>query len=53
MTKEEEEAPDWVGAQEFYAKYETKEVLGRYAHTDEYKRTNGFPEVSQKFPEKR
>ncbi|XP_040060144.2 phosphorylase b kinase gamma catalytic chain, skeletal muscle/heart isoform [Gasterosteus aculeatus] len=29
MTKEEEEAPDWVGAQEFYAKYETKEVLGR------------------------
>lgn len=32
MTKEEDEAPDWVGAQEFYAKYETKEVLGRYAH---------------------
>ncbi|XP_037333862.2 phosphorylase b kinase gamma catalytic chain, skeletal muscle/heart isoform isoform X1 [Pungitius pungitius] len=30
MTKEEEEeAPDWVGAQEFYEKYETKEVLGR------------------------
>lgn len=29
MTKEEE-IPDSVGAQEFYDKYETKEVLGRY-----------------------
>uniref|UniRef100_A0A8C9YW45 phosphorylase kinase n=1 Tax=Sander lucioperca TaxID=283035 RepID=A0A8C9YW45_SANLU len=28
MTKEEEN-PDWVGAQEFYKKYETKEILGR------------------------
>ncbi|KAM9801403.1 phosphorylase b kinase gamma catalytic chain, skeletal muscle/heart isoform-like [Neosynchiropus ocellatus] len=28
MTKEEE-IPDWVGAQEFYDKYEAKEVLGR------------------------
>lgn len=29
MTKEEE-IPDWVGAQEFYDKYEPKEILGRY-----------------------
>lgn len=29
MTKEEE-IPDWVGAQEFYAKYEPKEILGRW-----------------------
>ncbi|XP_074536238.1 phosphorylase kinase, gamma 1a (muscle) [Halichoeres trimaculatus] len=28
MTKEEE-IPDWVGAQEFYDKYEPKEILGR------------------------
>ncbi|KAI4878745.1 hypothetical protein NFI96_007881 [Prochilodus magdalenae] len=28
MTKEEE-APDWVGGQEFYDKYEPKEILGR------------------------
>ncbi|XP_061637210.1 phosphorylase b kinase gamma catalytic chain, skeletal muscle/heart isoform-like [Phyllopteryx taeniolatus] len=28
MTKEEE-IPDWVGAQEFYEKYEPKEILGR------------------------
>jgi len=28
MTKEEE-IPDWVGAQEFYDKYDAKEVLGR------------------------
>ncbi|XP_056139864.1 phosphorylase kinase, gamma 1a (muscle) [Lampris incognitus] len=28
MTKEEE-IPDWVGAQEFYEKYDPKEVLGR------------------------
>lgn len=29
MTKEEE-IPDWVGAKEFYDKYEPKEILGRY-----------------------
>jgi len=29
MTREEE-VPDPVGAQEFYDKYETKEILGRY-----------------------
>lgn len=29
MTKEEE-IPDWVGAQEFYDKYEPKEILGRW-----------------------
>ncbi|XP_031716982.1 phosphorylase kinase, gamma 1a (muscle) [Anarrhichthys ocellatus] len=28
MTKDQE-VPDWVGAQEFYEKYETKEILGR------------------------
>uniref|UniRef100_A0AAZ1XLR7 Protein kinase domain-containing protein n=1 Tax=Oreochromis aureus TaxID=47969 RepID=A0AAZ1XLR7_OREAU len=28
MTKEEE-IPDWVGAKEFYDKYEPKEILGR------------------------
>ncbi|XP_062843580.1 phosphorylase kinase, gamma 1a (muscle) isoform X2 [Trichomycterus rosablanca] len=28
MTKEDE-IPDWVGAQEFYGKYEPKEILGR------------------------
>ncbi|KAF3847763.1 hypothetical protein F7725_020791 [Dissostichus mawsoni] len=28
MTKDEE-VPDWVGAQEFYEKYESKEILGR------------------------
>lgn len=31
MTKEEE-IPDWVGAHEFYDKYDPKEVLGRYVH---------------------
>lgn len=31
MTKEEE-IPDWVGAKEFYDKYEPKEILGRYVH---------------------
>lgn len=31
MTKEEE-IPDWVGAQEFYDKYDPKEILGRYVH---------------------
>ena len=31
MTKEEE-IPDWVGAQEFYDKYEPKEILGRYVY---------------------
>jgi hypothetical protein len=30
MTKEED-IPDWVGAQEFYDKYDPKEILGRYA----------------------
>lgn len=30
MTKEED-IPDWVGAQEFYGKYDPKEILGRYA----------------------
>lgn len=29
MTKEEE-LPDGAGAQEFYDKYESKEILGRY-----------------------
>lgn len=29
MTKEDE-IPDWVGAQEFYDKYEPKEILGRW-----------------------
>jgi len=29
MTKEEEN-PEWVGGQEFYDKYEPKEILGRY-----------------------
>lgn len=29
MTKEEE-IPDWVGAQEFYDKYDPKEILGRW-----------------------
>lgn len=29
MTKEDE-IPDWVGAQEFYGKYDPKEILGRY-----------------------
>lgn len=29
----EEEIPDWVGAQEFYMKYEPKEILGRYVLT--------------------
>jgi len=28
MTKEEEN-PEWVGGQEFYDKYEPKEILGR------------------------
>lgn len=31
MTKEEE-IPDWVGAKEFYDKYEPKEILGRYVY---------------------
>lgn len=31
MTKEEE-IPDWVGAHEFYDKYEPKEILGRYVY---------------------
>lgn len=30
----EEDIPDWVGAQEFYAKYVPKEILGRYEHCD-------------------
>lgn len=30
MTKEDE-IPDWVAAQEFYDKYEPKEILGRWA----------------------
>ncbi|XP_066501796.1 phosphorylase kinase, gamma 1b (muscle) [Hoplias malabaricus] len=29
MTKEDETPPDWVGGQEFYNKYEPKEILGR------------------------
>lgn len=29
MTKEED-IPDWVGAQEFYDKYDPKEILGRW-----------------------
>lgn len=28
MTKDDE-IPDWVGAQEFYEKYDPKEILGR------------------------
>lgn len=31
MTKEEE-IPDSAGAQEFYDKYESKEILGRYVY---------------------
>lgn len=29
MTKEDE-IPDWAGAQDFYQKYDPKEILGRY-----------------------
>ena len=29
MTKDED-IPDWVGAHEFYDKYDPKEILGRY-----------------------
>lgn len=29
MTKEDE-IPEWVGAQDFYEKYDPKEILGRY-----------------------
>ena len=32
MTKDEE-VPDSVGAQEFYEKYESKEILGRFVKT--------------------
>jgi len=31
MTKEDE-IPDWAGAQDFYEKYDPKEILGRYCH---------------------
>lgn len=31
MTKEDE-IPDWAGAQDFYQKYDPKEILGRYGH---------------------
>ena len=41
MTKEED-IPDWVGAQEFYNKYDAKEVLGRCAHIRAHMCGGGF-----------
>lgn len=35
MTKEDE-IPDWAGAQDFYEKYDPKEILGRYCHIVQY-----------------
>ncbi len=28
----DDEIPDWAGAQDFYEKYDPKEILGRYCH---------------------
>lgn len=37
-----DELPDWVGAKEFYQKYDPKEVIGRWVHWHNMKSNHIF-----------